>query len=156
MTMKPEVALLELIVINAEAQQAESFAAAAKALLDRGLPPEVVTRMQDLWDKTKVIGGEVVAVGKIIIKKIVDFFLANPGLAIGVAIGAAVSALVSASIPFIGALLAPLVGVLVALYGYNIQEGGRDSMLHSTVKLAVEFFKLLVDIFKAVVNYIVA
>ena len=66
--MKPEVALLELTVINAEAQQAESFAAAAKALLDRGLPPEVVTRMQDLWDKTKVIGGEVVAVGKIIIK----------------------------------------------------------------------------------------
>jgi hypothetical protein len=154
--MKSEVALLELTVINAEAQQAESFASAAKALLDRGLPPEVVTRLQDLWDKTKVIGGELVAVGKIIVMKIVDFFLANPGLAIGLVIGAAVAALVSASIPFIGPLLSPLVVVLSTLYGYNIQLGGRDSLLYSTVQLAVEFFKLLIDIFKAVVNYIVA
>lgn len=152
--MKPEAALLELTVVNAELQETESFATAARELLDRGLPPEVVTRLQSLWEKTKVIGGEVIAVGKIIVKKIVDFFLANPGLAIGLAIGAAVAALVSASIPFIGTLLAPLVAVLTTLYGYNIQLGGRDSMLHSTVKLAVEFFKLLVDIFKAVASYV--
>jgi hypothetical protein len=152
---KSELALLELTVMNAEAGQFESFASAAKALLDRGLPPELVTRMQDLWDKTKVIAGELVAVGKIIIKKIAEFFLANPGLAIGLAIGAALAALIS-SIPFIGALLAPLVVVISTLYGYNIQLGGRDSLLYSTITLAKEFFMLLISTFKAVANYVTA
>jgi hypothetical protein len=154
--IKSESALLELTVMNAEAGQFESFATAAKTLLDRGLPPELVTRLQDLWDKTKFIGGELVAVGKIIIKKIADFFLANPGLAIGLAIGAALAALISASIPFIGALLAPLVVIVSTLYGYNIQLGGRDSLLHSTFILAKEFFMLLVGIFTAVANYVTA
>ena len=153
---KSELALLELTVMNAEAGQFESFAAAAKALLDRGLPPELVTRMQDLWDKTKVIGGELVAVGKIIIKKIAEFFLANPGLAIGLAIGAALAALISSSVPFIGALLAPLAVVISTLYGYNIQLGGRDSLLYSTITLAKEFFMLLISTFKAVANYVTA
>lgn len=154
--IKSESALLQLTVMNAEAGQFESFAAAAKTLLDRGLPAELVTRLQDLWDKTKVIGGELVAIGKIIIKKIAEFFLANPGLAIGLAIGAALAALISASIPFIGALLAPLVVIVSTLYGYNIQLGGRDSLLHSTFILAKEFFMLLIGIFTAVANYVTA
>lgn len=153
MTMTSELALLELTVIDAEAAPL-TFAEAAKEMLNRGLPPELVTRLEDLWDKTKVIGGQVIAIGKIIVKKIIDFFLANPGLAIGLVIGAAVGALVSASIPFIGALLAPIVVVLTTLYGYNLQTGGRDSLLYSTIKLATEFFKLLLDVFQAVVSFV--
>jgi hypothetical protein len=153
MTITAEIALLELTVINAEAEPL-TFAEAAKELLNRGLPPELVTRLEDLWEKTKIIGGEVIAVGKLIVKKIVDFFLANPGLAISLAIGAAVGALVSSSIPFIGAMLAPLVAILVTLYGYNVQSGGRESLLFSTMKLATEFFRLLIEIFQVVVGYV--
>lgn len=155
MTINAETALLELTVINAETQPL-TFIEAAKDMLDRGLPPEVVTRLEDLWAKTKVIGGEIVAVGKIIVKRIVDFLLANPGVAVGLAIGGAVAAIVSSTIPFIGSMLTPLILVLSTVYSYNIQDGGRDSLLHSTYKLAQEFFKMLLEIFQAVVAFVKA
>ena len=42
-------------------------------MLKRGVPPEIVTRLEDLWKATKVIAGEVINVGRIIVIKILEF-----------------------------------------------------------------------------------
>ena len=153
MDINPEKALFDLTMLNANVQD-QTFDTESVKLLNLGLPPEVVTRLKEIWEKTKVIGNEVVAVGKIIVKKIVDFMLNNTGLTIGLVIGAALATLVSSAIPFIGPMLAPLVLTLTALYGYNLQEGGRDSLLYSAIKLAKAFFDLIISIFTAVASYV--
>ena len=156
MEIQAERALFDLTLLNGEIKT-ETFVTESVRMLNRGFPPEVVTRLKQLWEVTKIIGGEIVAVGKIIVKKIVDFFMDNPGLAIGLALGGAVAALLSSAIPFIGPLLAPLVVTLGALYGFNCQEGkGKDSLLYSTYILAKKFFELLIDIFDAVKSYVIA
>lgn len=153
---QPKQALFELTLLNADSSQAE-FDDVVIDSLRRGIPPELVTRLSELWTQTKVVAGEIVAVGKIIVRKIVDFLMANPNIAIGIALGAAVTALVS-GIPFIGPLLAPLVGTISILYGAGVgaaMQEGDDSMspLAAATALARKFFELLEAIFNAVAEY---
>lgn len=79
-----------------------------------GIPPEVLTRMKELWGKTQELGTEVIYIGKIIVIKIIDFLKANPKLTASLAIGGAVH-LLSNSIPWIGPWLAPLLGCVTSL-----------------------------------------
>lgn len=153
MQITSEKALFDISSLNAESKE-WTFDNEAVKLLNLGLPAELVTRLEAIWGTIKVIGNETVAVGKIIVKKIVDFMLNNSGMTVGLLFGAAVAAFLSASIPFVGALLAPLIVTLSALYGYNIQDGGKDSLLYSAVKLAKEFLDLVISIFQAVTSYV--
>ena len=145
-SLSQEQALLEVSMFNAEAS-GQSFDDVVVDGISGGLPPEVLTRMNDLWEKTQEIGGEVIEVGKIIVMKIIEFIRAHPKLGASLALGAAVYVLAHA-IPFIGPLLAPLLAAGTTLYAY-----GKVSSLDESIKLANEFFQLLVDIFNAAASH---
>jgi hypothetical protein len=154
--MQPTLALFELTMLNAESSDSE-FDDVVVEGVRRGIPVEVLTRLSELWSQTKLVAGEVIAVGKIIVKKIVEFLLANPNLVIGIALGAAVTALIS-SIPFVGSLLAPIVATISMLYGAGVgasmQAGDFSGSPFSAAKqLALKFFELLASIFNAVSEY---
>ena len=151
--------LFELTLLNAETsnKQFDDFVVMG---LSRGIPPEIITRLQSLWVATKSIAGEIVEIGKIIVQKIFDFIKANPTLSLGLAIGAAVGVLV-AGIPFLGPLLAPLIASLSMLYGAavgaSIDSGSNSSdPMYLAIELAKKFFELLKEIFLAVKDHITA
>jgi hypothetical protein len=146
----PTSAMLELSMMNAEATT-ENIDDLIVDALSRGVPPEVATRLSEIWKITKNIGNEVIAVGKIVVLEIFRFIKENPNLSIGTAIGAAIAFLV-ASIPLVGPLLAPYAAVLAPLYGAGTgaaMDSGRGSM-EAAILLASKFFELLKNIFTAV------
>jgi hypothetical protein len=152
-----EQALLELTIRNAEQSQQE-FDDVFIAGMRSGLAAELLTRMEDLWSKTLVVAGEMVAVGKIVIAEIVAFFKENPGLSIGAAIGASLGVLV-ATVPFLGPLLAPIATLAMSLYGAGIGATAQDGQakgnpLDVAVALARKFFEMLIRIFNAVAGYV--
>lgn len=129
-------------------------------LINKGLPPEVTTRLFSLADYTRVIGGQVIAVGKIILMEVWEFIKAHPNLTIGAAVGAGLSALVQ-MIPFLGPLLAPILiplgAFMGALAGHRLDkhhEGARvdSGIIGATadaITMAREFFRFFVAIFRA-------
>lgn len=123
-------------------------------LLKKGLPIEVVTRLDDLWDDTKVIAGRVITVGKIIFCRILEFIKTYPHAAIGALIGAAVGALMN-GVPLLGPWLAPvstsLGAVIGAVGGAQLDTGKGD--LQSVIIVAKDFFMMVIDIFNAIFNY---
>ena len=154
--LQPKQALLELTLLNAESSNVE-FDDAMIASLKRGIPPELLTRLSELWTQTKVVAGEVIAVGKIIVGKIIEFLLANPKITLGIAVGAVLSALV-AGIPFIGPMLAPLATTISMLYGAGVgaamQKGDYSgSPVSAAIELAHKFFDLLIRVFDGVSAY---
>ncbi|ATX81716.1 hypothetical protein Ga0123462_0847 [Mariprofundus ferrinatatus] len=156
---EPEQALFEVTLLNAEEAHAE-FDDIVIEGIKSGIPPELLTRLKQLWEKTKLIAGEVVAIGKIIVRAIFNFFKANPKLSIGIAIGAAVTVLIAA-IPIFGPLLAPTAALLGITYGAAV-GAARDKGDYSgnpfdaAVALAEKFFELMKEIFNAVQGYWVA
>lgn len=135
-------------------------------LVDSGLPHEVTIRLHELASYTKKSGNKVLAVGKIILIKIIEFIKAHPNLAMGVALGAAVGLLVN-SIPFIGPILAPLATVLGitigALAGHRLDKrfqgkevsGGIIGVAEDIIEIAREFFKLFIDVFNAIFRNVI-
>jgi len=152
----PKQALFELSLLNAEEADA-SFDDVVVDGISKGIPAELLTRLRELWEKTKKVGGEVIAVGKIIVRAIFNFLKANPDLTIGMAIGAAFASLI-ALIPFIGPILAPSSVILGGLYGAGVgataETGGITSEpLAAAIALAKKFFELLGQVFNAVADY---
>lgn len=139
-------AMLELTVLNAETF-GESFDEVVLEGLRSDIPPEILTRMKDLWETTKAIGNEVFEVGKIIVLKIIEFLKANPKLAASLALGAAVY-LLSNAIPILGPILAPLLAAITGIYALVTLATFDDVM-----KMAREFFAMLVSMFNAVATH---
>jgi hypothetical protein len=151
-----EQAMFELTLRNAE-QSRQTFDDVVVEGLLGGLPVELLTRLEALWAETRVIAGEIVAIGRIVISEIIAFFKSNPRLTVGIALGAAVGLLIGA-IPFIGPLLAPIAMVLGPIYGAGIgataQRGSASaSPLAGAMALARNFFELFVAILNAVSKY---
>lgn len=149
-------ATIELLSLNSQTQNLD-WVDIATLLHNRGARLELVTRLQELWQKTRIIAGEVVNVGRIIVMQVWAFIKANPNLVLGVVVGAALGALVNL-IPFIGPLLAPIaiaIGTTIgALAGHRLDklEGGETvsgSVMEDIITLAKRFFRLLADIFMA-------
>lgn len=127
-------------------------------LRDSGLPHEAIVRLHELVKYTKKIAGQVVAVGKIILIKIIEFVKANPclvmGAGISVVIGAVVADLIT-SMPFLKKLLTPVamaLGITVPLV--NVVVGNRPGKRllcagEDIVKTAHKFFQSLADAFNA-------
>jgi hypothetical protein len=90
--MNAAEARLELALVNARAQKLDWVDVAA-GLSNAGLPPEVIFRLQELWDSTKMVAGKLVHMGKIILLHVLRFIEENPNLAVGIALGASLSAL---------------------------------------------------------------
>jgi hypothetical protein len=157
--LKQEQGMFELSLMNAEASSTQ-FDDVIIDALNRGIPPELVMRLKQLWEKTKEVAGEVVAVGKIIVRQIIEFMKKNPKLAIGLALGAAVAILIG-SIPFIGPFLQPLATWITTVYGAGVgaamQKGDiSGSPLSAAMALAETFFALLVSIMNSVAGYFAA
>ncbi|MDR3299438.1 MAG: hypothetical protein LBU43_05430 [Candidatus Accumulibacter sp.] len=121
------------------------------------LPREAAIRLEALAEVSRKIGGKVVAIGKIIVLKLLEFVRQNSGLAIGVALGAALSVLI-AGIPFLGPLLAPVAlafGVTVgAIAGHRVDKGatgpvGIIGIAQEIIEIAQAFFALPIAIFHA-------
>ena len=157
--MNTSEGLLELSMMNAEAKSS-AFDDFFVWGTERGIPPEVLTRLKGVWNITKELAGEIVSVGRIIVDKILAFLKDNPQLTVGMALGAAVGVLI-AMIPVLGPILAPVGTVITAAYGAGVGaalEAGEttadatDPMV-AAINLARKFFELLVDIFKAVTSY---
>lgn len=145
-TIDSNKAMLELTLLNAETS-GSTFDEFILSGLARDIPPEILTRMKDLWDKTKQVGDEVIAIGKIIVLKIIDFLKKHPKLAASLAIGAAVYVL-SNGVPVIGHFLAPLLATLTTLGIY-----ATSTTLDETIQLAKDFFSMLVGIFNALADH---
>lgn len=157
--LKPEQGMFELTLMNAEASSA-TFDDIAVEALNRGIPPELVTRLKELWDKAKVIAGEVVAIGKIIVRQIIEFLRQNPKLSVGMALGVAVGVLIG-GIPWIGPIIQPMATLVASLYGAGVgaaMENGGYSISPVTVAfaLAEKFFELLKGILNSVTSYVFA
>ncbi len=132
-------------------------------LNDSGLHHEVTIRLHELASYTKKAGNKVLAVGKIVLIKIIEFVKAHPNLATGIALGAAVGLLAS-SVPIIGPVLAPLAAVLGitvgAIAGHRLDRGYRqvDGIVGVTqdfIQIAQVFFQLLIDVFNAVFRNVI-
>ena len=154
--LSPEQGLFELSMLNAERAQDE-FDDVMIEGLKRGIPPEILTRLKDIWDATQEIAGEIITIGKIIVIEIINFLKANVKLTIGLALGAAVSSLLL-MIPILGPILLPLSTLLASLYGAGVgaavQKGDYSaSPLTAAIALADEFFELFVRIMKAISQY---
>jgi hypothetical protein len=154
--LKPNQGMFELSLMNAEASSAQFDDVVVEAL-NRGIPPELVTRLKELWEKTKVVAGEIVAIGKIIVRQIIDFLRQNPKLTIGMALGAAVAVLIG-GIPFIGPLLQPLATLIAAVYGAGVgaamdKGDNSGSPLSAAIALAEKFFELLKNILNSIAEY---
>lgn len=122
-----------------------------------GIPAEIIFRLEELWDATKLVGKKIVHIGRIVVLEIVRFIEENPKFAIGVALGAAVGSLTSL-VPFVGYLLAPVsvaVGAFVGgIAGARLERGQKpgDGMVgfaQEVIILADKFFSLLASIFNA-------
>lgn len=134
-TLTKADATFELFDLNSATQNLE-WVDIVTMLNNRGAKLELVTRMQDLWEKTKIIAGEVVNVGRILVMKIWEFIKANPNMFLGIAIGAAIGA------------------TMGALAGHRLDkiEGGEtvtSSMFEDIITLAKHFFQFIADIFMA-------
>ena len=132
-------------------------------LNDCGLPHEVTIRLHELASYTKKSGNKVLAVGKIVLIKIIEFVKAHPNLATGIALGAAVGLLAS-SVPIIGPVLAPLAAVLGitvgAIAGHRLDQGYRQvdgivGVTQDIIQIAQVFFQLLIDVFNAVFRNVI-
>lgn len=132
-------------------------------LIEQGMPQEVAIRFRELADVTHEVGGKVVSTGKIILFKVMQFVKAHPNLAIGAAIGAAIGVLATA-IPFVGALLAPIVAAIAIILGVvagdrldKLENGGdvvrstgNLGLAEDVILTARAFFELLIRAFSAV------
>ena len=151
-----EQGMFELSMLNAETSYAE-FEEVIIEGIKRGIPAEILTRLKDLWEVSKEVAGEVVAIGKIIVMAIIDFMKANPMITVGLILGAALSTLVL-GIPFLGPLLLPITMGVSALYGAGVgaaMQGGdySGSPISAAIALAKKFFELLRMILLAVSDY---
>lgn len=135
-----EQAMIELSIVDAETRE-QTFDEFVVRGVASGIPVEVLTRMKELWEQTKEIGGELIHVGKIIVLKIIEFLKAHPKLTASLAIGAVVY-LLSNAVPVIGPWLAPLLAALTSV-GVLISSASLDE----AIKMAKGFFQLLIDVF---------
>lgn len=156
MPLSESEAKMNMLVLNSQASQLDRLNVTVQ-LTNFGLPQEIITRIDELWEKTKLVFGQVIHVGKIIIAEIIKFIKENPNLAVGLAIGAAVGALIN-MIPFLGPILAPLATAISILVGgiarYRLDQGKKptDSMIGVTQEIILTakiFFELIANIFNA-------
>lgn len=143
-------------------------------LLDSGLPPQITTKLHELVTYTKKTGNKVFAVGKIILMKIIEFVKAHPhlvaGIGIGLTVGLAVQTLVS-SIPFIGAVLAPVAGaltsslgiVILGIAGHRLDKRSQGKQVSESfigvaediIEITKDFFAFIADIFNTIFHQVI-
>ena len=128
--------------------------------LDASTAAEFRRKMKSLLETTKIIGGKLVYIGRIVCAKLWDFICENPNMALGTLIGAIFGLFLSA-VPLIGGILALLstyLGATIGSYLDQLQKGGTEvdgtlsKVLVGTTNATKEFFKLIGEILAALKN----
>jgi hypothetical protein len=151
-------ATYEVLLLQSEASGLEKIEAMA-FLSNQGVPLEVLTRMDSLWEQTAMVVNQVLHIGKIIIMKLIQFIRENPNMLIGLAVGIGLGIL-SASVPFIGIFIAPVITVVFSVMG--ILRGHRldkvmsgecvgDSLIEDAITIIKKFWCFFYEIFNVVV-----
>ena len=158
--LTPAKANFHLTLWNARAESTSS-SELYLWLRESGLPSEIAIRLQNFISTTAKIGSSIICIGKIVLIKIIEFVKAHPNLVIGIAIGAAIGALVN-MIPFLGTYLAPIAmtigATMGAIAGHRIDKIEKGQVVNTgliavgqdIIEIAIEFFKLLINVFNTV------
>lgn len=156
--MDKNKATFEALLLQAEASGLDKVEAMA-FFSNQGVPLEIITRMDSLWEQTVIVAKQVLNIGKIIIMKLIQFIIENPNMVIGVAIGIGLG-MISNAIPFIGGFIAPIVTIafatIGALRGHRLDkvlkgEYVGDSLIEDAITIIKKFWNFFCEIFNAVV-----
>ncbi len=155
--MNIDRATYEALLLEAEASGLDKTETMA-FLSNQGIPLEVITRIDFLWDQTVIVGNQILHIGKIIIKKLIQFIDENPHMLIGLALGIGLALLV-ASVPYIGSLIAPVVTIafstIGALKGYKLDSiiNGEyvDDVIVNIILIVKKFWDFLYDVFNTII-----
>lgn len=121
------------------------------SLTAMGIPADIVVRLGELTTVTRKVYGKVYHIGKIILYKLWDFLKQNTNTLAVLAIGAYVTTMVG-SIPFLGAVLAPIVAILTTL-GFIVASQLDHPDKHAVAALvasARDYLMLPIDIINTV------
>ena len=154
----------KLMMDEAEAARMSKEDIFAK-LLAWGVHPEIVFRLERIWEYTKRVGERMIHIGRLVLAKIIGFIEAHPQMCIGAALGAAIGILVT-GIPVLGHLLAPILVLLGAGFGAIIGHdldredkgltgrfgGPIRQTIKSIVEIAQEFFRLFIVLINIVIK----
>ena len=161
--MNPNMAQIDLMGLQSKVADI-TWLDAVVNFTNNNVPPEVITRLKELWEVTKVIGKQVYAIGKIIVMQLIDFMLQNSGMAIGAVLGAALGSLVNI-IPAIGPILAPVaiaIGTFMGtVAGHRLDKLAKGELASYSdtdifadlITIAKEFWKHFVEIFRTLKDH---
>lgn len=162
-TMTLQQARLELALWQAQADMVSSSDLYMR-MTQTGMSSELAIRLKELLASVRRIGGKTISLGKIIVLKLMEFVEKHPNLVVGIALGAGVAALI-ASIPFLGALLAPvalLLGVTVGAVAGHRMDREHNSTGHvpaapmgvprELIDIARTFFTLLIETLRSILT----
>ena len=128
--------------------------------LPESIKAEFRRKMQNLFTQTKIIGGKLINIGRIVFAKLYQFLQENPNMVLGTIIGAVFGVFLG-MVPLIGgvlSLISTFLGAAIGGYLDYVNKGGRE--LNGTLQQVIagaahttkEFFKLIVEIYDALKN----
>ena len=141
-------------------------------LLNKGLPKEIVIRLQKLWKATMKVGAKVIQIGRVIIMKLIEFIRENPTMVIGLVIGAFLGTYVEMS--HVALLPDALIDLLNAISFYaltfigmisgNMKDNSEKSgtpndsknMIQGVLALVGDLVGIIKDFLKATIEIILA
>jgi hypothetical protein len=153
--MKAEEAITKLLALQTETKGWDKVDMMTY-FTKEGVPLEITTRMNYLWDFKTEFSDNVVNIGKIIVMKLLEFIENNPYMTIGIAIGIGLGSLAAMiHIPFIGHIVMPIIAAIPPIYfglkGNRMDKIMRgeyvgDSLIDDGITSAKQFWTLFADI----------
>jgi hypothetical protein len=134
---------IELVLLSSRTEEMDKDVQFLR-LTNRGLPRELVSRLDDLWDMTRACGGYVIRVGRIIVVKVFEFVDLHSEANVGMSISAAVRAF-SEMVPILGPTLEPVTAVVAAhRFGGCFDGTDYEEKLYQSAR---GFIKLTAQVF---------
>lgn len=113
------------------------------AQLDRmDLSADAKVLMGNLLDTTAEVAGKIIEVGRQILAFAVDLLKRFPNTGLGLIVGLTLTVVIGA-IPFLGAVLAPLLGPLLTVF--TVTNGAMADMKNSSLEKQIDLFSAKLD-----------
>lgn len=113
------------------------------AQLDRmALSADAKALMGKLLDTTAEVAGKIIEIGRQILAFVTDVLKRFPNTGLGLVIGLTLTVVIGA-IPFLGVVLAPLVGPL--LTAFTVTSGALADMKNSSLQRQIDLFSAKLD-----------
>lgn len=133
---------LELMLLNSRAVESTEDEFFSR-LLRRSTPKAVQTEFRRMWNETRVCGGQLIHIGRVIMEEVAGFVEAHPYEDSGASIGASVTSMLEV-IPFLQPLLESSVKAL-AQSGYTGEyfQKGEGQKLAAEAKSSLKQFAIV-------------